>query len=273
LRAPPRNWLARSQGVCARRCVHRWPRTAPSSMSSIWRRRSAAGASSSTICATDRTATAVAPLSPRARPGAPVSMPLAWSSVKSGLDPKRFTIRTAPKLIAASKAWSHYHEAGHALRSAIERLAKGIIYLTPSPVGLDFGPEARVWSCRKARFHLWSCFAMFPDQETARVYLEARSGRRVRRARYAGLANGSRRALAGTTAVTSARRLHGKDGTIFERSHVPLPQVDLRDVSARHSAQGQLSSMANWARDIGKSSQKSALVCSWAPLAKRAATI
>jgi bifunctional non-homologous end joining protein LigD len=72
----------------------------------------------------DRTATAVAPLSPRARPGAPVSMPLAWSSVKFGLDPKRFTIRTAPKLIAASKAWSHYHEAGHALRNAIERLAK-----------------------------------------------------------------------------------------------------------------------------------------------------
>jgi bifunctional non-homologous end joining protein LigD len=72
----------------------------------------------------DRTATAVAPLSPRARPGAPVSMPLAWSSVKSGLDPKRFTIHSAPKLIAASKAWSDYHEAGHALRNAIERLAK-----------------------------------------------------------------------------------------------------------------------------------------------------
>lgn len=70
----------------------------------------------------DRMATAVAPLSPRARPGAHVSMPLTWAQVRAGLDPSRFTIKTAAKLMAKSSAWADYEDASGSLRAAIARL-------------------------------------------------------------------------------------------------------------------------------------------------------
>ncbi|MDZ4371096.1 MAG: DNA ligase D [Phenylobacterium sp.] len=69
-----------------------------------------------------RSATAVAPLSPRARPGATVSMPITWTQVRKGLDPARFTLRTAPKLIRASSAWADYDEGARPLAPAIARL-------------------------------------------------------------------------------------------------------------------------------------------------------
>ncbi|MBS7700526.1 MULTISPECIES: DNA ligase D [unclassified Chelatococcus] len=72
----------------------------------------------------DRMATAVAPLSPRARPGATVSMPLTWNQVKADLDPKRFTLRTVPALLAKSTAWEDYREGERPLEPAIKRLAK-----------------------------------------------------------------------------------------------------------------------------------------------------
>src|SRR6185437_14176949 len=56
----------------------------------------------------DRMATAVAPLSPRGRPGAPVSMPLSWSQVKRGLDPTKYTVRTVPALVKKLTAWEDY---------------------------------------------------------------------------------------------------------------------------------------------------------------------
>lgn len=54
----------------------------------------------------DRTATAVAPLSPRAREGAPVSVPLSWRQVRAGLDPARFNVESAPSLIRKQSPWS-----------------------------------------------------------------------------------------------------------------------------------------------------------------------
>jgi bifunctional non-homologous end joining protein LigD len=72
----------------------------------------------------DRMATAVGPLSPRARPGATVSMPLTWAQLKADLDPKRFTVRSAPPLLGKTKPWADYFDSGRPLGDAIQRLGK-----------------------------------------------------------------------------------------------------------------------------------------------------
>lgn len=70
----------------------------------------------------DRVSTAVAPLSPRARTSAPVAMPLTWGQVRRGLDPARFTIRTAPRLLAQSNAWDDYEKSARPLKKAVRAL-------------------------------------------------------------------------------------------------------------------------------------------------------
>ncbi|BAM87803.1 ATP-dependent DNA ligase [Bradyrhizobium oligotrophicum S58] len=71
----------------------------------------------------DRMSTSVAVLSPRAREGATVSMPLTWAQVKNGLDAKRYTIRTVPALLSKAKAWDGYDEAAGSIKPAIKKLA------------------------------------------------------------------------------------------------------------------------------------------------------
>ncbi len=72
----------------------------------------------------DRMSTAVAPLSPRIRAGAPVSMPITWEQVRAGLDPGRFTVLTVPGLLERSKAWEGYDQAARPIVRAVELLSK-----------------------------------------------------------------------------------------------------------------------------------------------------
>jgi bifunctional non-homologous end joining protein LigD len=72
----------------------------------------------------DRTATAVAVLSPRAREGATVSMPVEWREVKKGLDSNAFTVRTAPQLLGKLKPWKDYANGVRSLADAIKRATR-----------------------------------------------------------------------------------------------------------------------------------------------------
>ncbi len=71
----------------------------------------------------DRMATAVAVLSPRARDGATVSMPLTWAQARGDLDPKRFTVRTVPALLARTKAWQGYDDAASSIKGAMRKFS------------------------------------------------------------------------------------------------------------------------------------------------------
>jgi bifunctional non-homologous end joining protein LigD len=71
----------------------------------------------------DRLSTAVAVLSPRARDGATVSMPLTWTQVRGDLDPKKYTVRSVPSLLAKTKAWDGYDDAAALIKVAMKKLA------------------------------------------------------------------------------------------------------------------------------------------------------
>jgi bifunctional non-homologous end joining protein LigD len=70
----------------------------------------------------DRTSTAVAVLSSRARAGAPISMPIHWKDVQAALDPARYTVRTGAALLGKSKPWDQYADSARSLASAIRQV-------------------------------------------------------------------------------------------------------------------------------------------------------
>ncbi|HEX4376707.1 MAG TPA: non-homologous end-joining DNA ligase [Steroidobacteraceae bacterium] len=70
----------------------------------------------------DRTATAVAVLSSRAREDATVSMPIDWKQVRRGLDPAIYTVRTAPAILSKARPWRGYDDAERSLKDAIAQV-------------------------------------------------------------------------------------------------------------------------------------------------------
>ena len=104
----------------------------------------------------DRLSTAVAPLSPRGREGAPVSMPLQWSQVKKGLDPLKYTVRSAPGLLAKNKPWDDYEDGARSLVEAVQKVAgvSGAAASSPSESAtrkVDKGAKAAKKSSRTSR--------------------------------------------------------------------------------------------------------------------------
>ena len=59
--------------------------------------------------------TVVAPYSVRRRPGATISMPLAWDEVTARLDPRRFTVRTLENRVASGDPWSDFKKRAQRL--------------------------------------------------------------------------------------------------------------------------------------------------------------
>jgi bifunctional non-homologous end joining protein LigD len=70
----------------------------------------------------DRTSTAVAPWSPRARPHATIALPLSWTQVKRGLAPADYTIANAKALMKRADPWKDFAKSAVSLQSARKKL-------------------------------------------------------------------------------------------------------------------------------------------------------
>lgn len=75
----------------------------------------------------NRTNTSIAAFSTRARPNAPVSVPLSWAELTPARTPDRFTIRTVPDRLARLRAdpWKGYSRAARRIpRNAVAALER-----------------------------------------------------------------------------------------------------------------------------------------------------
>jgi len=72
----------------------------------------------------NRTNTSIAAYSTRAREGAPVSLPITWEELRVSLDPRSFTILTAPRRLAKLKAdpWGGYWTCRQKLTAQLLRV-------------------------------------------------------------------------------------------------------------------------------------------------------
>jgi bifunctional non-homologous end joining protein LigD len=52
-------------------------------------------------------------------------MPLTWNQVRRGLEPMRYTLRTAPALLSKSDAWKDYCDGERRLIETLKRLTAG----------------------------------------------------------------------------------------------------------------------------------------------------
>ncbi|MDI1327529.1 MAG: DNA ligase D [Brevundimonas sp.] len=69
-----------------------------------------------------RMATAVAPWSPRARPGAGLAFPLSWTQVKTGLDPRAYTLHDAAALLKKPDPWKDFRDGAVNLRPVLRKV-------------------------------------------------------------------------------------------------------------------------------------------------------
>jgi bifunctional non-homologous end joining protein LigD len=77
----------------------------------------------------NRTNTSIAAFSARARPGAPVSVPVSWDELTPRLDPLRFTVRTVPRRLARMRVdpWDGYFRSRQRLSTGSLRAAAAAV--------------------------------------------------------------------------------------------------------------------------------------------------